>query len=198
MNSACIELKNISYAYEEKKILDGFSIQFPEGKTTAIMAPSGKGKTTLLHLIAGLLTPLEGRVVFSKPNPRISMVFQENRLVESARVFQNIKLVNPGLSKEEITALLSSLELEDCYSKKAENLSGGQARRLAIARALACQYDILLLDEPFTGLDEETKYKVMKCLKDKTKGKTVLLVTHSKEEAEFFSSRIELLKNLTA
>ena len=94
MNSACIELKNISYAYEEKKILDVFSIQFPEGETTAIMAPSGKGKTTLLHLIAGLLTPQDGRVVFSKPNPRISMVFQENRLVESARVFQNIKLVN--------------------------------------------------------------------------------------------------------
>lgn len=187
MSSSYIELENISYSYEDKNIFEHFNLKLKEGETTVIMAPSGNGKTTLLHLLAGLLKPQNGNILFPIPNPRISMVFQENRLLESARVFQNIKLVNQALTKEEILSLLQSLNLSDCYLKKAGHLSGGQARRLTIARALACQYDILLLDEPFTGLDEETKWKVMNFLKERTKGKTVLLVTHNKEEAEFFS-----------
>ena len=187
MSSSYIKLENISYSYEDKNIFERFNLQFPEGETTVIMAPSGTGKTTLLHLLSGLLSPQEGSICFPMPNPKISMVFQENRLLESAKVSQNIKLVNPVLTKEEILDFLQALDLTDCYSKKAGHLSGGQARRLAIARALACKYDILLLDEPFTGLDEKTKWKVMNFLKEKTKGKTVLLVTHNKEEADFFS-----------
>lgn len=187
MSSSYIKLENISYSYEDKNIFEQFNLQFPECETTVIMAPSGTGKTTLLHLLSGLLSPQKGSILFPMSKPKISMVFQENRLLESARVFQNIKLVNSVLMKEDILDLLQKLDLTDCYSKKAGHLSGGQARRLAIARALACKYDILLLDEPFTGLDEKTKWKVMNFLKEKTKGKTVLLVTHNKEEADFFS-----------
>lgn len=187
MNSKCIELKNISYSYENKKIFHSLFLKFKAGVTTAIMAPSGTGKTTLLHIICGLISPDTGEILYPVSNPRFSMVFQENRLVESISVYSNIKLVNKTLSKDDIADILKSMELKNVCHKKTKNLSGGEKRRVAIARALSAAYDILLLDEPFTGLDDDTKFGVMQYIKDKTKGKTVILVTHNKEDAVFFN-----------
>ena len=103
-------------------------------------------------------------------------------------VSKTVPLLVSTLTLTSSTNLLTSLEINDCIQKKAKKLSGGQARRLAIARALAAKHDYLFLDEPFTGLDEKTKYKTMQYIKDNTKNQTVLLVTHNKEEADFFSS----------
>lgn len=184
-----IEIQHVFFSYREKTIFEDFSLSFEEGKGTAILAPSGKGKSTLLHLLSGLLVPKKGSIVFPNPHPRISMVFQENRLLESFDAFENIKLVNSRLSNEDIKELLSALKLNDCCNKMAKQLSGGQARRLALARALAYDYDLLLLDEPFTGLDTETKRDVIKFIKKKTLGKTLVLVTHDPEDVKALSLR---------
>lgn len=188
MDNSQIIVNNLYYSYEDNDIFNNLSLTIDTGKISSIISPSGSGKTTFLHLLAGILTPNSGAIIFPEKKPLISMVFQENRIIENTTVFKNIKLVNKNLSKEDITNLLTSLEINDCIQKKAKKLSGGQARRLAIARALAAKHDYLFLDEPFTGLDEKTKYKTMQYIKDNTKNQTVLLVTHNKEEADFFSS----------
>ena len=180
-----LEVKNLSFSYGQKPIFRNFSASFKEGKRTAIMAGSGAGKTTLLRLIAGLLVPSEGQIAYPVPNPRFSLVFQENRLLERASVTRNLHLVNPTLSTEQIRTALAQANLPIQYEhKKIRDLSGGEKRRIALLRALLAEYDILLLDEPFTGLDEETKGHLLAYTKASTEGKTVLLVTHSEDEAK--------------
>lgn len=184
-NFSYLEVKHISFSYGEKPIFHDFSALFKGGAKTAIMADSGAGKTTLLHLIAGLLTPSGGQISYPAPNPRLSLVFQENRLLEKASVTRNLRLVNPALSMEQIQEALIHAGLPPHYAdKKAGNLSGGEKRRIALLRALLADYDILLLDEPFTGLDEETKEGLLNYTKAVTEGKTALLATHSKREAK--------------
>lgn len=179
-----LEVKNLSFSYRQKPIFHNFSASFQEGKRTAIMAGSGAGKTTLLHLIAGLLVPSEGQIAYPVPNPRFSFVFQENRLLERASVTRNLRLANPTLSTEQVRTSLAQANLPIQYEhKKIRDLSGGEKRRAALLRALLAEYDILLLDEPFTGLDEATKEHLLAYTKASTEGKTVLLVTHSEAEA---------------
>lgn len=182
-----IKLQHVSFSYQEKEIFKDLSLCIEEGSHTALLAPSGKGKTTFLFLLCGLCVPNRGSISFSKAQPDISMVFQENRLLESFDAYENLKLVNRKLSKEKMEELFSALKLTDCCKKTANQLSGGQARRLAIARALAVPYDLLLLDEPFTGLDEETKDVVIQYIKEQTLGKTLILVTHNPKEAKALS-----------
>ena len=118
------------------------------------------------------------------------MVFQENRLLESQSIMRNLKLVNPALTPEAVTDALKSVGLPYRVDKKVCKLSGGEKRRIAILRALMASYDILLLDEPFTGLDEENKLLMMEFIKTKAMGHTAILVTHNKEEAEFWGCKI--------
>lgn len=184
-NYTDLEVKNISFSYGEKPIFRDFSALFKCGARTAVMAGSGAGKTTLLHLIAGLLVPSSGQIVYPVPKPRFSFVFQENRLLEKAGVTRNLRLVNPALSMEQIQTALAHAGLPAHYiNKKTSDLSGGEKRRIALLRALVAKYDILLLDEPFTGLDEKTKEQLLAYTKASTEGKTTLLVTHSKDEAK--------------
>lgn len=179
-----LEITDLSFSYGEKPVFHHFSALFKGGRRTAIMAGSGAGKTTLLHLIAGLLVPSDGQISYPFPKPRFSFVFQENRLLENASVIRNLRLVNPALSTEQIGTALSQTGLSQEYGhKKVRLLSGGEKRRVALLRALFSKYDILLLDEPFTGLDEETKKQLLAYTKSSTEGKMVLLVTHSEKEA---------------
>ena len=195
-----ISLENISFSYGDKIIFSGYNYAFPIKKTSVIMAPSGFGKTTLLYLIAGLITPDKGNINIPINNPRFSFAFQDLRLIESATVLKNITLVNSNLTtkksktidsdnsnKNELGTCLEALGIKSLAHKKVSTLSGGEKSRVAIARALMADYDILLLDEPFNGLDEETKLSTMKYVKEKTAGKTVLLVTHNKDEASYFN-----------
>lgn len=180
-----LEIKNLSFSYGQKPIFRDFSTSFKKGKRTAIMAGSGAGKTTLLHLIAGLLVPSAGQITYPVLNPKISFVFQENRLLEKANVTRNLRLVNPLLSTEQIRTALTQANFPIQYEhKKIHALSGGEKRRVALLRALLAEYDILLLDEPFTGLDKEIKEQLLAYTKTSTEGKTVLLVTHSETEAK--------------
>lgn len=187
-----IELRDVCKSYGEKKVLDHFSHKFPEGELTCIMGLSGCGKTTLLSLLLGLESPDSGQI-FGMEGRKKSAVFQENRLCENTGAVSNIRLVNPSLTKEETEAMLCALGLSDSLRQPVRTLSGGMKRRVAILRALAAEYDVLFLDEPFKGLDTGTKSLVMGYFLGKTKGKTVILVTHDPSEAETLGGRLLLL-----
>lgn len=181
-----ITIENIDFSYDDKDVFRNYSQSFPIGETSVIMAPSGFGKTTLLYIIAGLLTPTKGSIAIPINNPRFSFAFQDLRLIDTLNVKKNITLVNSNISNEELDNCLEALDIKSLTNKKISTLSGGEKSRVSIARALMAEYDILLLDEPFNGIDDNTKEKVINYIKDKTAHKTVLLVTHNKDEATRF------------
>ncbi len=196
-----LSLQNISFSYGSHSIFANKSFTFPIGGCSALMAPSGKGKTTLLFLIAGLLQPDKGSIQYGAKKGYIyqcSMVFQEGRLLENLSVKSNIHLVTENLSDAELQKLFASLGLIpdtlEAYSvfvrKKVCSLSGGEKQRLAIARALLAKYDVLLLDEPFTGLDENSKEQVAAYMREHSEGKTVIMVTHDEEEAVLLNADV--------
>lgn len=183
-----IILDKISKSYGEKQILKDFSARFPEGSTTAIMAPSGVGKTTLLRLILGLEKPDSGTII-GVPE-RKSALFQEDRLCPELSVITNIRMaVGRSVSDEKICQLLRLLGLEESKTLSAKQLSGGMARRAALARALLYEGALLTLDEPFNGLDEENRKIAASAILQYAKGRTVLLVTHRQEDAEFLQTK---------
>ena len=175
-----IAVRNVSVSYGENHVLTNFSTVFPAGRCTAIMGPSGCGKTTLLSVIAGLRVPDAGEVI-GMPQ-QFTMVFQEDRLCEDFTVAANLRLVAARTRTAEIPMVLAAMGLVDLGSKRVTELSGGMKRRVAIARALLGEGDVLLMDEPFKGLDAETKGEVIRAVQKWTEGKTVIFVTHDSGE----------------
>lgn len=180
-----LKAENIVKAFDGRTVIENFSHEFADGSFTVIMGPSGCGKTTLMNILMGLIAPDSGTVTGN--DARLSAVFQENRLCENLSVLSNLRLVMRGKpDREMLENELSALGLTDCADKPVKSLSGGMKRRTALLRALLAEYDILFLDEPFKGLDEETKAAVMAYCREKTKGRTVIMITHDKSEADFF------------
>ncbi|SHN87875.1 NitT/TauT family transport system ATP-binding protein [Desulfitobacterium chlororespirans DSM 11544] len=188
-----IILDRLCKSYGENQVLSNFSALIPRGRTTCIMAPSGRGKTTLLRILMGLEGSDSG-AVSGLAGLRRSAVFQEDRLCENLSPVANIRLVCPHWEKKEIVAAMESVGLKGCASQPVRELSGGMRRRVSILRALLADYDILFLDEPFKGLDADTKALVMEDARRRSEGKTVLLVTHDPTEAEALKAcqRIEV------
>ena len=186
-----IVLSNLSKAYDGKQVLDHLSLTLPEGKRTFIMGPSGCGKTTLLNILCGLQKADEGEIR-NLPG-KISVVFQENRLCEHFTALENVRMVAPDKT-ETAKDILSRLGLANDLYQKAASLSGGMKRRVAIARALCYDAPLVVMDEPFKGLDEETKETVMETVMDMTKGKTLLIITHDEQEAQRFADNIVVLQ----
>lgn len=186
-----IKLINITKKFDQFVIFEQYSNHINLGKTTCIMGASGSGKTTLLRIMLGLETIDDGRLEGLQQLKK-SVVFQEDRLCENLTVAANIKLARKKpLEISRIKAAISQVDLpEDCLMKAVKTLSGGQKRRVAILRAILADYDILFMDEPFKGLDLETKNAVMAYVKEMTKGKTVVLVTHDKKEYELLGHHL--------
>ncbi len=182
-----IILKNITKKFDTEAVLDNFSCEIDEN--TAIMGPSGKGKTTLLRIISGLTESDSGTIKFSR-NPTFSVVFQEDRLFSDFSAIENVSVVvSKKTPKKEVqtraSELLSQLLISPEEQNKAvKDFSGGMKRRVAIARALAADHDILILDEPYKGLDEHTRAVCAEVIKKYSEDKLVLMVTHDKTEAE--------------
>ena len=175
-----IVLKNVSKAFGAQTVLSGFDLEINDGARIALMGRSGAGKTTVLNLIMGLLKPDSGEV--SMPKLKIGTVFQEDRLIEPLSAASNCRLV---MKSGEPGEMLSRLGIsEELANKRVSELSGGEKRRVAIARALLSEPDVLILDEPFKGIDAETLPQVIAEVDRAAKGRTLILVTHSPAEAE--------------
>ena len=187
-----IEFEDVRIAYKDKPVLDGVSLTIHDREFFVLIGSSGCGKTTLLSLLLGLEQPDSGRVL-GMEGRRKSAVFQEDRLCENAGAVSNLRLVNPTLTREEAEAMLRDLGLGDSLRQPVRTLSGGMKRRVAILRALCAPYDVLFCDEPFKGLDEGTKGRAMEYFQKRTQGRTVILVTHEKNEANFLKGQLLLL-----
>ena len=184
-----MRVDNVRKSYGHKVVLSDFSADFAEGRITAVMGPSGCGKTTLLRLLLGLEQPDSGEI--TRKEGAVAAVFQEDRLSEPLSAVANVRLVRPALSRASARGLLAELGLsEEDVTKSVSTLSGGMRRRVALARAIAADADTVVLDEPFSALDEATKASVMMAVKEHLRGKTVLLVTHDAKEAESFADEV--------
>ena len=180
-----LKAENITKRFGDNNVINGFSHEFAGGSFTCVMGASGCGKTTLMNVLLGVLTPDSGTVTGN--DVRKSAVFQEDRLCENLSALSNLRLVMRGKpDRALIEAELDAVGLSCCADKPVRELSGGMKRRIALLRALLAEYEILFLDEPFKGLDDATKQTVMEYCKLKTASRTVILITHDKSEAEFF------------
>lgn len=184
-----IRIENLCISYEGKTVLKDFSYYFADRSFTSVLAPSGFGKTSLINAVMGLI-PYGGSVSFSE-TPVISAVFQEDRLCEGLTALRNVMLTaDARCSKEEVLKAFEVAGLENCAGKRACLLSGGMKRRVAIIRAVFAAHNLLILDEPFKGLDVSTKSRAMAFVKEKTASDTVIMITHDVCEAEYFDSDI--------
>jgi len=184
-----LQIQEISKRYGTTVVFDRFSCTLYPGEVNVLFGASGSGKTTLLRLLMGLEEADEGSLS-SFEKVRISSVFQEDRLCNNLSAFSNVKLVvAPSVSSDQIQEALVAVGLGDAMRKPARELSGGMKRRVALVRALLATYDLLVLDEPFKGLDELTKQQVIAYTEKMTKDKTVILVTHDLEEAKLLGAK---------
>ena len=186
--------------------LNDISLDFPKGKLTTLLGPSGCGKTTLLKIIAGLMPPTSGEVSVggrkvTGPGPERAFVFQDFALLPWATVLRNVAfgLELRGMARAEREAIaerhVAEVGLKGFENSYPHQLSGGMRQRVGLARALAVDAEVLLMDEPFSAVDEQTRRKFQEDLLALVagKGKTFLFVTHSIEEAVYVSNRIVLL-----
>jgi ABC-type nitrate/sulfonate/bicarbonate transport system ATPase subunit len=185
------EFKNITKKYENNTVLDKFSLKIVKGSKIAIMGESGCGKTTLLRIAAGLSKPDGGEFVSDEKK---ALMFQEPRLLPWKNALDNVKSVLPKEQYPLADKYLSAVGLSDTADKYPRELSGGMAQRVAFARFLAFSEadgaTLLLLDEPLSALDDETTDKMIDLLKDFSKHKTVIIVTHDKNDAEKFADHV--------
>lgn len=184
-----IEIRNLHKRYGEKSVLTALSLSFECGKISCLMGASGSGKTTLLRILAGLESQDGGEI--KNPCRKVSFMFQEDRLCEDFSPVSNIRfVVGKGMRDEVIRTHLCALGLSGHLDKPVRQMSGGMKRRVALARALCAPCDLLLLDEPFKGLDEALKAAVIEQIKAAAQGKTVLCVTHDPSAANALDAKV--------
>lgn len=175
-----LTLEQLTLSYGKQTVLDGISFDFLAGGITGIVGASGIGKSSLLHAIAGLKEIRGGKIRSS--HERLAYIFQEPRLFPWMTALENITAV--GADEDTAMRYLRILfdEADEVAKKHPNELSGGMKQRISIARALAYAPDLLLLDEPFRGLDAEAKATAAELILTETKGKTLLFVTHDEAD----------------
>ena len=205
-----IRFENVDFSYGKKVILKNFSMNVGEGERVCLYGPSGQGKTTIIKMVCGLLKADSGTLYVGSSDFR--PVFQEDRLLPFLTVRENIAMFSEGRdtrvpsgrdtcvpsgrdtcgsADHDVSGLIGRLGLEEVIDLKPARLSGGLARRAALARALAAPGDIYLLDEPFAGLDETNISNAIDLINEITAGKTFVCALHNKTEALRLGCRIE-------
>lgn len=182
-------IRKLCKSFDGHIVLDHVNLHLVSGNIYCLMGPSGSGKTTLFHILLGLVSANSGEVN-GLNKKRISAVFQENRLCEAFTAVENITMVMPsssGNNKRKAREALKRLLPEESLDRPASTLSGGMKRRVAIIRALTIPFDMVIMDEPFTGLDEETKQQVITYIKEQSAGKLVLISTHQEEDVKLLN-----------
>ena len=205
-NDNAVTVKNVFKNYGETEALRDLSLDFPRGELTSLLGPSGCGKTTLLKIIAGLLPATSGEVIVNgqivkEPGPDRAFVFQDFALLPWASVIRNVGfgLELRGVAKSERESIaakyIGDVGLQGFENSFPHELSGGMRQRVGLARALSVDAQVLLMDEPFSAVDEQTRRKFQEDLLNlvKNENKTFIFVTHSIEEAVYVSDQIALL-----
>jgi NitT/TauT family transport system ATP-binding protein len=201
-----VAVRNVYKNYGDVEALRDLSLDFPKGQLTSILGPSGCGKTTLLKIIAGLLPANSGEVLVngqpvSGPGPDRAFVFQDFALMPWASTIRNVAfgLELRGVAKSEREAVaekyITAVGLNGFEHSYPHELSGGMRQRVGLARALSVNAEVLLMDEPFSAVDEQTRRKFQEDLLGlvQNENKTFLFVTHSIEEAVYVSDQVAIL-----
>lgn len=195
MTASPIILQGVTKRYGDHSVLSGVALTLKPDSVTALTGPNGVGKTTLARLLLGLEAPDSG-TIDGVAGLRRAAVFQEDRLCAHLNAVANVRLVLDRGHRASAEQELALVGLgSDDVSKPVSELSGGQRRRVAIARAMAVRAPLVVLDEPFTGLDAETKPAVMEYVRERLVGRTALLITHDPTEAEFLGARVVKLQH---
>ena len=206
MSSPILTIRNLTTVFPDEngglRALKDISFDVYSREFICVLGPSGSGKTTLLRVVAGLLKPTDGQVVFArKQQPRIGMVFQQSNLMPWRTVLQNIMLplevngMGEQLARDKARDMIELVGLQGFEGSLPRDISGGMAQRVAIARALIHDPDLLLLDEPFGSLDALTRERMWTELSRiwQARQKTVIMVTHSINESLFLADRVLVL-----
>ncbi len=203
------ELKQLSFKYDQTSIIENFDLSADKGSITAIIGESGSGKSTLLRILAGLqdanhgVFKLDDQIIFDDKSSidthkrKIGLVFQDYTLFPHLTVYQNIAFgMRQKNKKDRIQSILKMVELEEDTKKYPYECSGGMQQRIALARAIANQPKLLLLDEPFSNLDQELKIRLRSQFIDwaKQEAITLIWVTHDIEEAYAIADQVIELK----
>lgn len=185
-----ITLSHIEKQYGGTKVLRDFSARFIQGETVCVMGRSGVGKTTLAHILLGLVKADAGTVAGVRET-RFSCAFQEDRLVLQLTALANLRFACGAMETGVMRAALAELGLacED-VEKPVHQLSGGQRRRVALCRAMLAQSDAVVLDEPFRGLDGQTRTQAAAFLKARQGARTLLVITHEQTDAAALGARV--------
>ncbi len=210
-----VKITDLAFAHGERVILDGVDIEIPRGKVTTVMGPSGTGKTTLLRLISGQLKPSRGRVEVDGLNvpdlgrkdlfglrKRMGMLFQTGALFNDLNVFENVAFplrehtrLPEAMVRDLVLMKLEAVGLRGARTLMPSELSGGMARRVALARAIALDPMMIMYDEPFTGQDPITVGVIMKLIRElnDTLGLTSILVSHDVQEVSAISDYLYVI-----
>lgn len=192
-----IEFAGVSKSFGDAHVLRGVTMSLAEGGVYCLMGPSGTGKTTLLRVLLGLERPDAGTVSGVAPG-EVAAMFQEDRLCETLTPVENVLLVlPPRTSRRSVRRLLERILPADCMDRPAMQLSGGMRRRVSLARAVAFPSSAIVLDEPFTGLDEATKRKVIAFLLEERRGRTLLVSTHSDADVALLGGEKVMLADVS-
>ncbi|MCL2678061.1 MAG: ATP-binding cassette domain-containing protein, partial [Clostridiales bacterium] len=187
-------LSNLKKSYADKAVLADFSLTLPDAGVICFFGPSGCGKSTLFNALAGLI-PLDGGTISGREGKKLAAVFQQPRLMPWLSAADNISAVCGGTKafRKAAHRWLSKVGLEKEAGALPGELSDGMKQRVSIARALAYGGDMLLLDEPFTGLDQKLKDEIWPLIKERFKGKLILIITHHTDEAQSLADKIYYL-----
>ena len=184
-----ISFEHVNLSFGSKHVIRDMSFSMEKSDRIALMGDSGAGKTTILRLLLGFQKPDSGIV---RVDEKLSVLFQENRLIEPLSVISNLMLVTDD--RRRALEMIGKVGLGGEERSKVLTLSGGMKRRLSLARALLVDYDVLLLDEPFNGLDPDRKRSIADLILQETEGRGILLISHEEEERELLhvDRRIEI------
>jgi len=216
-SSSLVELKHLTFGYGGRPVLSDLSLRFPKGKVTALMGASGGGKTTVLRLIGGQISPQSGEVIFDgqpldtsnrkalyQARRRMGMLFQFGALFTDLSVFDNVAFplrehsnLSPELIRDIVLMKLNAVGLRGARDLMPSEISGGMARRVALARAIALDPELVMYDEPFAGLDPislGTSARLIRQLNDAL-GLTSIVVSHDLDETFSIADHVIILAN---